>query len=68
MRRLRAPLTVALAIAVLFDIREAFRAYQFGWPPNDFGYADELVQAALLWLAWKAWRAPKPLQAENLRQ
>ncbi len=41
MRPLRAPLTVVLAIAVLFDIREAFRVYQFGWPPNDLGYADE---------------------------
>jgi hypothetical protein len=81
MRRLRAPLPVLLAIAVVFAIGEAFRVYQFGWPPNDLGYADQpgvipiattgdqiayglmlfvigLVQAALLWLVWKAWRAP----------
>jgi hypothetical protein len=35
MRTQRLPLTVLVLLFVLFDVYEAGRIYQFGWPPAD---------------------------------
>ena len=46
MKSALAPLTVAAALLLIFDVWMFFDIYQFGFPPNDLLYPDGSIPVA----------------------